>query len=80
MNPDPGDPKKRLMTVWGQDKINVNTANAQTLLFIVCGNVPDAPLCLDVQQMQSFVMGVTLAEIAAHGRAGVLFQRTSSRR
>ena len=43
VDPDPTDPHKRTMTVWGQGTVNVNTANAQTLLAIVCANAPDGP-------------------------------------
>ena len=45
VDPDPSDPKKRIVTVWGQGKINVNTANAQTLYALVCANAADAAMC-----------------------------------
>lgn len=61
IDPDPEDPSKRVMTIWGQDKINVNSANAQTILAIACAGEPTAKLCTDPQQMQNFIMGVTLA-------------------
>ena len=32
VDPDPSRPEKRVMTVWGQGKVNVNTANPQTCL------------------------------------------------
>ena len=35
VDPEPDNPKKRIMTVWGQGTININAANAQTLLAIV---------------------------------------------
>jgi general secretion pathway protein K len=57
VDPDPGNPKKRVMTVWGQGAINVNTANPQTLLAIACSAaVPMTPLCVDPMQMQNFLM------------------------
>jgi general secretion pathway protein K len=31
VDPDPSDPRRRTLTVWGQGAVNVNTANAQTL-------------------------------------------------
>ncbi|MBM4361488.1 MAG: general secretion pathway protein GspK, partial [Deltaproteobacteria bacterium] len=37
VDPDPDDPSKRPVTVWGQGRVNVNTANAQTLLAMICG-------------------------------------------
>jgi general secretion pathway protein K len=36
VDPDPTNPKKRVMTVWGQGAVNVNTANPLTLLGILC--------------------------------------------
>jgi general secretion pathway protein K len=36
VDPEPMSPKKRLMTVWGQGAVNVNTANPLTLLGILC--------------------------------------------
>ena len=36
VDPEPMNPKKRLMTVWGQGAVNVNTANPLTLLGILC--------------------------------------------
>ncbi|MBX3233670.1 MAG: general secretion pathway protein GspK [Labilithrix sp.] len=62
IDPAPEDPKKRVVTVWGQGAINVNTANAQTLLAVVCsGAVPTAPLCNDPMQQQTFLTAVTMA-------------------
>ncbi len=69
VDPEPENPKKRLMTVWGQGGINVNSANAQTLLSFVCGQsfttLPD--LCSDPLQMQTFIMGVTLGKSMTFG-------------
>ncbi len=67
VDPDPDDPDARVVTVWGQDKINVNSANAQTLLAIICSGAPDAPLCNDPEQMGSFITGVTLAKSITQG-------------
>jgi general secretion pathway protein K len=61
VDPEPRDPRKRVMTVWGQGKINVNTVNAQTLLALVCGNaVPETELCLDPLQAAAFMSTVSL--------------------
>jgi general secretion pathway protein K len=38
VDPEPMNPKKRLMTVWGQGAVNVNTANPLTLLGILCSS------------------------------------------
>jgi general secretion pathway protein K len=46
VDPDPTDPKKRVMTVWGQGKVNLNSANPQTLLALVCGSAtPETNPC-----------------------------------
>jgi len=56
VDPDPSHPEKRVMTVWGQGKINVNTANPQTVLAIVCGAaVPGTPLCTDPAEAAKFL-------------------------
>jgi len=62
VDPDPPNPRKRVFTVWGQGAVNVNTANAPTLLALVCSGAPQAELCNDPMQMQMFTMGVTMAQ------------------
>ncbi|MFO0673626.1 MAG: type II secretion system protein GspK [Polyangiaceae bacterium] len=62
VDPDPNNPKKRVMTVWGQGSVNVNTANAQTLLAVVCAGAPQAEVCTDINQAQTFLTGVTMAQ------------------
>jgi general secretion pathway protein K len=61
VDPDPTRPDKRVMTVWGQGAINVNSANAQTLLGVVCSGAPQADVCIDPAQASMFLMGVTMA-------------------
>lgn len=62
VDPSPENPKKRVVTVWGQGAINVNTANAQTLLAVVCsGATLTTELCNDPLQQASFLTGVTMA-------------------
>jgi general secretion pathway protein K len=61
VDPDPPNPKKRVMTVWGQGAVNVNTANAQTLLGVTCAGAPLADICVDPAQAGMFLMGVTMA-------------------
>jgi general secretion pathway protein K len=61
VDPDPPNPKKRVMTVWGQGLVNVNTANAQTLLGVTCAGAPTADICMDPVQASMFLMGVTMA-------------------
>jgi len=62
VDPDPTDPRKRIMTVWGQGTVNVNSANPATLYGLVCSGAPTAELCTDPLQMQLFVMGMTMAK------------------
>lgn len=62
VDPEPTDPRKRIMTVWGQGTVNVNSANALTLYGLVCAGAPTAELCTDPLQMQLFVMGMTMAK------------------
>jgi general secretion pathway protein K len=64
VDPDPTNPKKRLITVWGQGPINVNSANPLTLIAITCAGAPQADLCTDTTgtQMQLLVMGLTMAQ------------------
>lgn len=63
IDPDPANPKKRNVTVWGQGTVNVNTANPQTLLALVCSGVaPTTELCNDPLQMQQFVTILTMAK------------------
>ncbi len=61
VDPDPTKPEKRVITVWGQGAVNVNTANAQTLLGVVCSGAPAAEICSDPIQAQTFLTGVTMA-------------------
>jgi general secretion pathway protein K len=61
VDPDPTNPDKRVMTVWGQGAVNVNSANAQTLLGVVCSGAPQADICTNAQQASVFLMGVTMA-------------------
>jgi general secretion pathway protein K len=67
VDPDPSNPKKREMTVWGQGTLNVNTANPWTLFAIVCSGAPKADLCTDPTQMQIFITGLTMAQAISMG-------------
>jgi general secretion pathway protein K len=62
VDPEPTNPQKRQITVWGQGAVNVNTANPLTLYALVCSGAPTAELCTDPTQMQTFVMGVMMAQ------------------
>jgi general secretion pathway protein K len=63
VDPDPNHPDKRVMTVWGQGKVNVNTANPQTVLAIICGAaVPGTPLCSDPTEAAKFLAAFDLVK------------------
>jgi general secretion pathway protein K len=61
IDPDPSNPDKRVVTVWGHGAVNVNTANAQTLLGVVCAGAPTADICVNPDQAATFLAGVTMA-------------------
>lgn len=55
--PDPDDEKSRVVTVWGTGKVNVNSANARTLLALVCHQAkPESLLCSDPIMQQKYLM------------------------
>lgn len=61
VEPDPVNQRRRPVTVWGTGKVNVNTANAQTLLAVVCANTnPPAKMCMDPLEAAKFIGIVTL--------------------
>lgn len=61
IDPEPDSPKKRNVTVWGQGKINVNTANPQTILALVCGGTfPVAKVCTDPMETMKFLSLVSV--------------------
>ena len=61
IDPDPDKPDKRIVTVWGQGAVNVNTANPQTLLAIVCQASKNlAKMCVDANEAQKFIMAMTM--------------------
>ena len=60
IDPDPDAPQKRVVTTWGQGKVNINTAPAQTLLAIICSGAPASELCVDPIQSRQFLTAVTM--------------------
>jgi general secretion pathway protein K len=61
VDPDPDNPDKRILTVWGQGSVNVNTANPQTLLALVCqASNNTAVMCQDANEAQKFLMALTM--------------------
>ena len=68
VDPDPNNPKKRTITVWGQGKINVNSANAQTLLAFVCANTNPLPkMCTDPLEAMKFIGVVNIVRTLTAG-------------
>ncbi len=68
IDPDATNPKKRNVTVWGQGTVNVNSANAATLLSLVCaGAVQGTEVCTDPTQMAAFVSGISMAKAFSMG-------------
>jgi general secretion pathway protein K len=62
VDPEPTNPKKRNMTVWGQGAVNINSATPQTLLALTCaGAVPQTEICTDPAQMQLFLTAFMMA-------------------
>jgi general secretion pathway protein K len=74
VDPEPGSPEKRTLTVWGKPEatVNVNTAAPQILLAMVCGNAEEGTaLCNNMEQMSSFLSVLSLAKGFIPG--GLLF-------
>ncbi|HEX4337881.1 MAG TPA: type II secretion system protein GspK [Polyangiaceae bacterium] len=67
IDPDPNDPTRRNVTVWGTGKVNVNTANAQTLLAVVCGGATAAKMCIDPLEGAKFVALVNMIRMFTSG-------------
>lgn len=64
IDPDPDKPEKRLVTVWGQGAVNVNTANPATLLTVACQASNNlASICVDANEQMKFLtaMGILQA-------------------
>jgi general secretion pathway protein K len=69
VDPDPINPKKRQVTIWGSGVVNVNSASPLTLYALTCSGAPTSELCTDPtgQQMQLFVMGLTMGQAITMG-------------
>ncbi|HEX3595130.1 MAG TPA: type II secretion system protein GspK [Polyangiaceae bacterium] len=67
IDPDPNDASRRNVTVWGTGKVNVNTANAQTLLAVVCGGATAAKMCIDPLEGAKFVALVNMIRMFTMG-------------
>jgi general secretion pathway protein K len=62
VDPEPSDPKKRLVTVWGTGKVNINTAAPMTDLAIACSDPGALEFCSDPVQRQTFLTVMLMAK------------------
>lgn len=61
IDPDPDDPKRRIVTVWGSDKVNINTANGITLAALVCQYAATSPACIDPVMRAKIISVIEMA-------------------
>src|SRR5690606_16749561 len=68
IEPDPYKPEGRAVTVWGQGKVNVNTANPQTILALIAAySTPDSPLVMDQEVQMKVLMVLSLLRSFTRG-------------
>jgi len=67
IDPDPDNPKKRIVTVWGSDKVNINTANGITLAALVCQYAQASPACSDPIMRAKIVSAIEMVRGFAPG-------------
>jgi general secretion pathway protein K len=67
IEPDASNPSRRNVTVWGTGKVNVNTANPQTLLAAVCAGAPTAKICTDPLESGKFLALVNMIRMFTMG-------------
>jgi general secretion pathway protein K len=69
VDPEPGDPDKRTLTVWGQGKININAAPARVLAAVACALALDARAC-EPRNFERVMLLVDLVRELGGGRFG----------
>jgi general secretion pathway protein K len=64
VDPDPDNLRKRVITVWGQGQINVNSANPQTILAFLCApNIaPQNTICVNPVDSAKFLGALTMVQ------------------
>ena len=68
VEPNGDDPSSRAVTVWGSNKVNVNSAPAQVLLALIAENAVDgSPIKTEVEIQERFLMTVGLFRSLAKG-------------
>lgn len=65
VDPDPSDPERRLVTVYGTGTINPNEAPPELLLAQLCGKLPDTTLCTDALEAAKLTQLITTARSVA---------------
>jgi general secretion pathway protein K len=77
VDPDPADPDKRVLTVWGNRDaaINVSAASPLALLAVTCAAAPEATLCTNPEQMTAFLSTISLVQSIIPG--GIVFPSKS---
>ena len=59
VEPIPNDPASRIMTIYASGLVNINEANPQVLLGMVCSFAPDVSLCTDPLESLKFTQILT---------------------
>ncbi len=69
IEPDPDRPDKRVVTVWGQGTVNVNTANPQVILTLICqpNAAPDSPVCTDPAESAKLLGALDMVKAVTAG-------------
>jgi general secretion pathway protein K len=55
VEPDPDDPRERVLTIYGSGAVNPNEATPEVLLARVCSILVDQPLCTDPIEAAKFI-------------------------
>lgn len=69
VDPEPENPRKRLLTVWGGDQVNVNTAEPLSLWALICSRhgQPTHPVCTDIEQARMLFSVFSMIQGLARG-------------
>jgi len=70
VDPDPTDPDKRLMTIWGKQQatVNIQTANPLTIVSLICAYAEQGtPACVDPNETSKLLMGLSLVRGITQG-------------
>lgn len=59
VEPEPDDPRSRILTIYASGLVNINEATPQVLLGRVCAHAPESTLCLDPLESLKFTQILT---------------------